>query len=151
MPAPEPAGRGRRAERDYSGTPLPRKLGIKPGATVAFLGAPDGFGERLGTLPDGVEVRRRAQGALDVVVLFVERHARLADRFGSAAKALVPDGGLWVAWPKQRSGVPTDLDFPTVQRFGLDAGLVDNKSCAIDETWTALRFVVRLADRPVKG
>jgi hypothetical protein len=151
MPAREQAGRGRRPERDYSGTPLPRKLGIKPGATVAFLDAPDGFDQRLGTLPDGVEVRRRARGPLDVVVLFATRHARLAARFGGAARALVPDGGLWVAWPKQRSGVPTDLDFATVQRFGLDAGLVDNKSCAIDETWTALRFVVRLADRPAKA
>jgi hypothetical protein len=139
-----------RAERDYSGTPLPRKLGIKPGAVVAFLDAPDGFGETIGTLPDGVEVRRAARGALDVVVLFVVRHDRLAARFGTAAKALVPDGGLWVAWPKKRSAVPTDLDFGTVQRVGLDAGLVDNKSCAIDETWQALRFVVRLADRPAR-
>jgi hypothetical protein len=151
MPAREPAGRAGRPERDYSGTPLPRKLGIKPGATVAFLDPPDGFDERLGTLPDGVEVRRRAQGPLDVIVLFARRHARLAARFGGATRALVPDGGLWVAWPKQRSGVPSDLDFATVQRIGLDAGLVDNKSCAIDETWTALRFVVRLADRPAKG
>jgi len=139
-----------RTERDYSRTPLPRKLGIKPGATVAFLDAPDGFDETIGTLPDGVEVRRRAQGALDVVVLFVARHDRLADRFGTAAKALVPGGGLWVAWPKKRSGVPTDLDFQTVQGIGLGAGLVDNKSCAIDDTWQALRFVVRLADRPAR-
>jgi hypothetical protein len=137
-----------RAERDYSGTPLHRKLGIGAGALVAFLDAPEGFAERLGALPDGVEVRRQARGALDVVVLFVTERSRLVARFGAAERALVPDGGLWVAWPKRRSGVATDLDFAGVQRVGLDAGLVDNKSCAIDETWQALRFVVRRADRP---
>jgi hypothetical protein len=137
-----------RAERDYSGTPLHRKLGIGAGAVVAFLDAPEGFSERLGALPDGVEVRRQARGALDVVVLFVTERSRLVARFGAAECALVPDGGLWVAWPKRRSGVATDLDFAGVQRVGLDAGLVDNKSCAIDETWQALRFVVRRADRP---
>jgi hypothetical protein len=139
-----------RAERDYSGTPLHRKLGIAAGAVVAFLDAPEGFSARLGALPDGVEVRRQARGALDVIVLFVTERSRLAARFGAAERALVPDGGLWVAWPKQRSGTPTDLDFAAVQRVGLDAGLVDNKSCAIDETWTALRFVVRRADRPAR-
>ena len=137
-----------RAERDYSGTPLHRKLGIGAGAVVAFLDAPEGFAERLGALPDGVEVRRQARGALDVVVLFVTERSRLVARFGAAERALVPDGGLWVAWPKRRSGAATDLDFAGVQRVGLDAGMVDNKSCAIDETWQALRFVVRRADRP---
>ena len=133
---------------DYSGTPLPRKRGIKLGATVAFLDAPEDFGDRLGPLPDGVVVRRRAQGELDVVVLFVTSRSRLAARFGAAERAIVPDGGLWVAWPKKQAGVPTDLDFEAVQRVGLDAGLVDNKVAAIDAVWTSVRFVVRLADRP---
>jgi len=136
---------------DYSATPLPRKLGIRPGAVVAFLDAPEGFGDRLGPLPDGVVVRRRAQGELDVIVLFVTSASRLAARFGAAERALAPDGGLWVAWPKKTAGVPTDLDFETVQRTGLEAGLVDNKVAAIDAVWTSVRFVVRLADRPGRG
>jgi hypothetical protein len=148
VPAPADRGRGRSGEKDYSGTPLHRKLGIGAGAVVAFLDAPEEFGERLGALPDGVEIRRQARGALEVIVLFVTERSRLLARFGAAERALVSEGGLWVAWPKQRSRVPTDLDFPTVQQIGLDAGLVDNKSCAIDDTWTALRFVVRRADRP---
>jgi hypothetical protein len=139
-----------RAERDYSGTPLHRKLGIGAGAAVAFLDAPEVFSERLGALPDGVEVRRQARGALDVIVLFVTERSRLVARFGAAERAMVPDGGLWVAWPKQRSGMATDLDFAGVQQVGLEAGLVDNKSCAIDESWQALRFVVRRADRPAR-
>ncbi|HYT25581.1 MAG TPA: DUF3052 domain-containing protein [Actinomycetota bacterium] len=144
-----PDRRGARpGHADYSGTPLPRKLGIRPGATVALLDAPEGAGDLLGPLPDGVVVRRRAQGGLDVVVLFVTSRARLAARFGPAARALVPDGGLWVAWPRKGSGVPTDLDFDAVQRVGLDDGLVDNKVAAIDQVWTSVRFVVRVADRP---
>jgi hypothetical protein len=138
-------------ERDYSGTPLPRKLGIKPGTTLALLDAPDGFAGMLQPLPPGVRVVTRAQGELDVVVLFVTRRGRLAERFPAAAARLAPDGGLWIAWPKKSSRVATDLDFDVVQSTGLDAGLVDNKVCAIDATWTALRFVVRLADRPARA
>jgi hypothetical protein len=83
--------------------------------------------------------------------VFVTERARLARRFGTAARRLAPDGGLWVAWPKKSSGVPTDVDFEAVQAIGLGAGLVDNKVAAIDATWTAMRFVIRLADRPVRA
>jgi hypothetical protein len=134
----------------YSGTPLARKLGVKPDAVVGLLAAPPGIEELLAPLPDGVTIRRSARGRLDVVVLFADRRAALARRFGQAMEALDTDGGLWVAWPKKSSGVPTDLDFDGVQRLGLDSGLVDNKVCAIDQVWTALRFVVRLADRPAR-
>ena len=134
----------------YSGTPLARKLGIKPDAVVGLLAAPPGVEELLAPLPDGVAIRRRAQGRLDVIVLFATRQAALEGRFGQAVEALTDDGGLWVAWPKKSSKVPTDLDFDRVQRLGLDSGLVDNKICAIDQVWTALRFVVRLADRPAR-
>jgi hypothetical protein len=134
----------------YSGTPLARKLGIKPDAVVGLLAAPPGIEELLAPLPDGVAIRRRAQGQLDVIVLFATRRAALEGRFGQAVEALTDDGGLWVAWPKKSSKVPTDLDFDGVQRLGLDSGLVDNKICAIDQVWTALRFVVRLADRPAR-
>jgi hypothetical protein len=134
----------------YSGTPLARKLGIKPDAVVGLLAAPPGIEELLAPLPDGVTIRRRARGRLDVVVLFAAGRAALQERFAQAVEALDTDGGLWVAWPKKSSGVPTDLDFDGVQRLGLDSGLVDNKVCAIDQVWTALRFVVRVADRPAR-
>jgi hypothetical protein len=132
----------------YSGTPLPHKLGIKDGARVAVVSAPAHFDAALGPLPDGARVRRDARGRLDVIVFFVTRRAELARRFASFARALEPHGGLWVAWPKKTSGVATDLVFDTVQSIGLDAGLVDNKVAAIDQTWSGLRFVHPLADRP---
>jgi len=134
----------------YSGTPLVRKLGIEPHAVVGLLAAPPGIEDLLEPLPDGVRVRHRAQGPLDVIVLFAVRRAALERRFDGAVEALDTDGGLWVAWPKKASKVPTDLDFDGVQRLGLASGLVDNKICAIDQVWTGVRFVVRLADRPAR-
>lgn len=131
------------ARPDYSGTPLPQKLGIKAGATVALLSAPAGFEATLGELPPDVRVRKRAQGRCDVLLLFAESAADLGRRFPAARRALGPGGGLWVCWPKKASGVPTDLTQPVVQRVGLDAGLVDNKICAIDATWSGQRFAHR--------
>ena len=132
----------------YSGTPLPRKLGIREGSRLAIVSPPAGFERVLGKLPSGVQVRKQARGHLDVIVFFVTRRAELARRFPVFARALVPNGGLWVAWPKQTSGVATDLGFDAVQTVGLDEGLVDNKVCAIDGTWSGLRFVHRLENRP---
>jgi hypothetical protein len=126
--------------RDYSATPLPKKLGIVEGSRVALRNAPDGFAESLG-------VRPRQRGAIDVAVLFAKRRAELERSFLPLARRLEPAGGLWVAWPKKSSEVATELDFAAVQGIGLDAGLVDNKSCAVDETWQAVRFVIRLRDR----
>jgi Protein of unknown function (DUF3052) len=131
----------------YPGTPLPQKLGIKEGARLAVVAAPEGFDAALGRLPDGVRVRADVRGALDVILFFVTRRAELARRLPTMARALEDDGGLWVAWPKRTSGVATDLGFDAVQTAGLDAGLVDNKVAAIDATWSGLRFVYRLADR----
>jgi hypothetical protein len=131
----------------YSGTLLPRKLGIKEGSLVALVGAPAGFDETLGELPPAVEIRRRARGPLDVIVFFTTRRAELARRFPTLARALAPAGGLWIAWPKKSFGVATDLVFLDVQEVGLAAGLVDNKVCAIDEVWSGVRFVIRLKDR----
>jgi hypothetical protein len=135
----------------YSGTPLPRKLGIKEGHRLAVVSAPAGFDKTLGTLPDGVQVRRQARGRHDVLLFFVTRQAELARRLPSFARALEYDGGLWVAWPKKTSGIATDLVFERVQKVGLDCGLVDNKVAAIDDTWSGLRFVYRVADRPGGG
>lgn len=131
----------------YSGTSLPKKLGIREGSRVAVVSAPDGFDRALRPLPTGVELRTGARGRCDVVLFFVTRRAELARRFPSFVRALATDGGLWVAWPKKTSGVATDLVFDAVQQVGLGAGLVDNKVCAIDSTWSGLRFVRRRSDR----
>ena len=132
----------------YSGTPLPRKLGIKPGGRVGLLGAPDGFDTTLGELPPDVTVRRQARGPLDLVVAFFTERRVLEQRLARLKGALDPAGGLWIAWPKRASGVATDVDENVVRELGLAAGLVDNKVCAIDAVWSGLRLVYRLRDRP---
>jgi hypothetical protein len=134
----------------YSGTPLPRKLGIRDGHRVLLAGAPAEFD--LGDLASldlhGVSVQRRAGAApYDVIVAFCPDRRTLERRFSALARRLVANGGLWIAWPKRSSGLATDLDENVVRDVGLGAGLVDNKVCAIDETWSGLRFVVRLRDR----
>jgi hypothetical protein len=131
----------------YSGTPLPRKLGIKPGARLAVVGAPDGFKATLGELPPDVRVGTRARGPLDVVVAFFVERAAFQRRLPGLKAALDSAGGLWIAWPKRASGVATDLSEGVVRELGLAAGLVDNKVCAIDGVWSGLRFVYRLRDR----
>ena len=133
--------------KDYSGTPLYKKLGIKEGARVAFVRAPTGFEKTLGPLPGGVQVKKRATGPLDVIVLFAQRADELRTRFPRLKETLDPAGGLWVAYPKKSSKIPADLTFELAQQIGLDEGLVDNKSCAIDDDWSGLRFVYRLKDR----
>jgi len=132
----------------YSGTPLPQKLGIKAGARVALVRAPDGFERELEPLPDGVRLRTQARGAQDVVLFFATRLAELERRFDGLARALEPTGGLWIAWPKRNAGVATDLRENIVRDVGLSHGLVDNKVCAVDDMWSGLRFVYRLTDRP---
>lgn len=134
----------------YSETPLARKLGVKEGARLHFPGSPPQFLRDLGDLPAGAVVRSAAKAPLDLVVLFARSRGELVREFGRLAKALAPAGMLWVAWPKKASGVPTDLDFASVQRVGLDAGLVDTKICAIDEIWSGLKFVIRLKDRAAR-
>jgi hypothetical protein len=131
----------------YSGTPLARKLGIEPGARVALVRAPDGFEKALEPLPDGVRLRVQARAPQDVILFFVTRVAELERRFDALARAITPSGGLWVAWPKQTARVATDLREGVVRDVGLSHGLVDNKVCAVDEVWSGLRFVVRVADR----
>jgi hypothetical protein len=132
----------------YSGTPLATKLGIKRGARVAFPAGPPGFAELLAPLPESVQVRQRTRGPLDVIVFFTRSRAELASRLPRLRAALDPAGGLWIAWPKRSSGVATDLTEDVVRELALGASLVDNKVCAIDETWSGLRLVIRLKDRP---
>ena len=133
----------------YSATPLPAKLGIKEGHRVAALDAPDHFEETLGKLPAGAAMQRGLAGsaALDVIVVFVKARALLEKRLPSLRKRMAPAAGLWVAWPKKASGVATDMTEDVVREIALPTGLVDNKVCAIDETWSGLRLVIRLENR----
>ncbi len=128
-------------------TPLVQKLGIHPGDRVALVGAPDGFATTLGELAPGTRIVRRLGGRFDVIVAFHVWRIPLERRLPALRAALEPAGGLWIAWPKRASGEDTDLSDGVVRELGLAAGLVDNKVCAIDETWSGLRFVYRLADR----
>ncbi|MCY3784898.1 MAG: hypothetical protein OXG79_14110 [Chloroflexi bacterium] len=126
----------------YSGTPLPRKLGIKPGYAVALVGAPEEFERTLGELPPDVTLRRRAQGRCDLIVWFVGSRRdleRRVARYGARAGA----GGLWICWPKKASGVVSDLSERVVRETGLAQGLVDYKIASIDQTWSGLRFTRR--------
>jgi len=134
------------AHKDYSGTPLPRKLGIRDGSRVLLVSPPPGF--TLYPLPPGAHVLRRPGGALDVVVLFATRRRELERRLTALACSLDPAGRLWVAWPKKAAKVETDLTFGAVQEAGLSAGLVDNKSASLDRVFQGVQFVYRLVDRP---
>jgi hypothetical protein len=127
----------------YSSTPLPKKLGIKEGARIAFVNAPKGFQDYLGPLPPDVDNVARLTKPLDLVLLFVMEERTLVRDFAKLAAKLATNGMIWIAWPKKSSGVKTDLVFDRVQRIGLDAGLVDVKICAIDDTWSGLKFVHR--------
>jgi hypothetical protein len=132
----------------YSGTPLVRKLGIKQGHRVAFVSAPGGIDELIGDLPEEVTVKVRLRGPLDVIVFFTKRRAELARRLPALRRAMDPAAGLWIAWPKRASGVETDLTEDVVREIALANRLVDNKVAAIDDTWSGLRLVIRLEDRP---
>lgn len=125
---------------DYSGTPLPKKLGLGPGGVLAAVRAPHDFAAALGELPDGARVVRRLGRTADVVVLFCRALAELRADWRAAVAGLAERGSLWVAWPKRASGRATDLSDAVVRAFGLDQGLVDTKVCAIDGTWSGLRF-----------
>jgi len=131
----------------YSGTPLVKKLGIKEGARVAFVNAPDDFQATLGELPADVKLMKATTKSVDLILFFVMSERILAREFSKLAERLTKNGMIWIAWPKKSSGVKTDLTFERVQRIGLDSGLVDVKICAIDETWSGLKFVYRVKDR----
>jgi hypothetical protein len=133
----------------YSGTPLPRKLGIGDDDEVALIGAPDGFYDALGQLPEVSSLHTDlADDALyDVIVTFVTQRGELEAELPRLRSRMAPACGLWIAWPKRASRVPTDLTDQVVRDVALPTGLVDNKVCAIDQTWSALRLVIRLQNR----
>lgn len=126
----------------YSGTPLPRKLGIKEGSTVVLISAPDGVERTLAELPEGVRLRRGNRGAREISLWFVTSKRDLERGFDAVARA-VGEGTLWVAWPKQSSELAGDISEDSVRDVALTKGLVDTKVCAIDETWSGLRLTRR--------
>lgn len=132
----------------YSGTPLPQKLGFKPGTRYLLVGAPAGYAHTLGRLPAGCTACGPRAAGLDLIQFFTPSALVLSGRFAALAAKLQPAGALWVSWPKKSSGVTTDVTEADVRRIGLAAGLVDVKVCAVDEVWSGLKFVRRLADRP---
>lgn len=134
----------------YSGTPLPQKLGPKPGARFGLVMPPANFARTLGELPVAVAARTLAAGRsqFDVIVCFAPTMAEVTRRIPALKPRLDPAGGLWMAWPKKASALATDVSENDVRAVGLAAGLVDNKVCAIDDVWSGLRFVFRLVDRP---
>lgn len=133
--------------KDYSGTPLPKKLGIKAGSRVFLVNEPDELGRALTPLPDGATLLPKLTKPLDVGVLFATEQAELIRWFDRMTAALDTSGRLWVAWPKKASKITTDIDFGFAQGIGLDAGLVDNKSASITDVFQGLQFVYRMKDR----
>jgi hypothetical protein len=131
----------------YSSTPLAKKLGIKPGHRVVLLNAPEKFETSLDGLPsDAVILQalpRSDKVAADVIVCFVTTRVEFEKRLPAAASKLAQNGGLWIAWPKKASRVPTDMTEQVIRDVALPTGLVDNKVCAIDDTWSGLRLVLR--------
>ena len=134
----------------YSGTPLPKKLGIKERARVALLDVPAEVQAELTEALSSCELPNTSR-VLDFVFLFSKKRSELTKEFSRMAKRLAPAGVLWVAWPKKTSGVHTDLNENEVRRIGLQAGLVDVKVCAVDEVWSGLKFVIRVKDRAARS
>jgi len=130
----------------YASTPLLRKLGIKEGHVVALLGEPSGW--RIEGLPGTVVLRRSARGPLDVVVAFFSERRRLERRLPALVGALRTDGGLWIAWPRRAAGHSSDISGNTLRELVLPTGLVDVKVAALDDDWSALKFVLRRELRP---
>jgi len=131
----------------YSGTPLVQKLGIKPGFCVFVAGAPADYATMTGELPAQVTIVRRLTGGIDMIHLFAANAAGLSDKLKAYRDAIKQDGMIWVSWPKKSSGVQTDLSDMVVRNTGLSLGLVDIKVCAVDETWSGLKFVIPKAQR----
>jgi hypothetical protein len=134
----------------YSGTPLPQKLGIKPGFTVCARAAPKKYEALVAPLPDGVRMAAKVSARTDLVHIFSTVRGKLSKELAAARKALRDDAMIWVSWPKKSSGVQTDITEDTVRELAFPLGLVDIKVCAVDETWSGLKLVVRRANRRLR-
>jgi hypothetical protein len=131
----------------YSATSLLKKLGIKPGYSVYLIGEPSYYFNLLSPLPEGVTILKKESGAIDFIHWFITDKKTLEKEFATRKKSLKKDGTLWISWPKKASGVTTDVNENIIREVGLKCGLVDVKVCAVDDTWSGLKFVYRLADR----
>ena len=136
-----------KAAAGYSGTPLAKKLGIREGARIVLLGAPDDYDERVAPWPAGVARAKSLDAKTDLVHFFVRSRADLAARLAAMRKQMRPDCVVWVSWPKKASGVETDITEDTIREVALPMGLVDVKVCAVDATWSGLKLVVRKENR----
>lgn len=141
------SGTGSRVVTGYSGTPLANKLGIKAGFHVWTAGAPSGLVDLLAPLPADVSLMKGNQPEADLAIVFGTTRSEIEARFAAAMERIGPDGAIWVAWPKRSSGISTELTEDTMRELFLPTGMVDNKVCAIDRTWSGLRFVVRKENR----
>lgn len=131
----------------YSGVPLPKKLGIRPGFRVYLVNEPSGVHAKLRSALAGCDVVRGAQGGLDFMMVFAKTRKELTKEFSRGKESLTPAGILWASWPKKSSGVLTDLNEHAVRALGLKRGLVDVKVCSVSETWSGLKFVRRVTER----
>lgn len=131
------------ATAGYSGTPLPKKLGIKPDGRFAVRNAPDGFDATLGDLPPGAVWATDVAPGLDVVLAFYTERDRLVADWSELTDAVAPNGTVWVCWPKKASKVPTDITEDALRELLLPSGWVDNKVCAVDAVWSGLRLALR--------
>lgn len=131
----------------YSGTPLQKKLGIKPGHRLYVVNAPAEYFNWISPLPEDVKVLRKVATELDMIHWFIQDQSAFKKQFDAMKKALAKNGMLWVSWPKKASKVPTDLDENIIREYSLDHGLVDVKVCAVSDVWSGLKLVYRLKDR----
>jgi hypothetical protein len=133
----------------YSGTPLPQKLGIKPGLAVVTINAPTNYRRLLDTIPEGVTFSDRLRPDSSFVHIFIKKRSELERRLAVLREKIADTGTVWISWPKKSSGVPTDVTEDVVRAVALPLGFVDVKVCAIDETWSGLKLMVRRKDRKV--
>jgi hypothetical protein len=131
----------------YSGTPLPQKLGIKPGLIVVAIDAPENYRKLLGQIPSGVNFATRPVGKTRFVHLFVTRRSELAKQLSILRHKIAEDAAVWVSWPKKSSGMPTDITEDVIRAVALPLGFVDIKVCAVDDTWSGLKLMIRKENR----
>ena len=138
------------AQAGYSGTPLAKKLGYKPGLRTVVIGEPEGYQAWLHPLPQGIEFERAVSSTTDLVHVFVTEQAPLSKHLAVFREKLRPEASVWVSWPKKASKVPTDITEDTIRHLALPLGFVDIKVCAVSEVWSGLKLVPRKELRSAK-
>ena len=131
----------------YSGTPLPQKLGIKPGLTVVAINAPSNYRRLLGQIPDSVTFSERLKSGSSFVHLFTSRRSEMQKKMSILRDKISDNGAIWVSWPKKSSGISTDVTEDVIREIALPLRFVDIKVCAVDETWSGLKLMIRRENR----